>query len=193
MWGRERLDPEDWERLRSVRLRALDDAPDAFGSSFETESAYGPFEWQRLLVHGPWWVATADGEDVGVVAGGRHREYEIPWVFSMWVAAPWRGQGVAASLLDVVVTWAGSKGATRLGLDVADRVPRARRFYARYGFTESDDGHPMPRDPTIMLIEMFIDLTRTKDHADCRTAAVSDRPSSADDAGTTSSGHPGRV
>jgi GNAT superfamily N-acetyltransferase len=165
VWEVERLDHASWERLRSIRLRALDDEPDAFGSSSERESAYGPPEWQRLLALGPWWVAVAHGEDVGVVAGGHHREYEIPWVFSMWVGAPWRGRGVADALLEVVVSWAATQGATRLGLEVADRVPRARRFYARFGFAESDDQHPMPRDPTITLHEMFIGLADVQDRA----------------------------
>ena len=48
----------------------------------------------------------------------------------MWVDTAWRGRGVADALLDAVVDWA-KEGATRLGLDVTDRVPRARRFYER--------------------------------------------------------------
>jgi GNAT superfamily N-acetyltransferase len=165
MWKVDRLDGADWEQLRDVRLRALADEPDAFGSSSVRESAYGESDWRRLLEWGPWWVAKDDGADVGVVAGGgSHREKDIPWVFSMWVDSRWRGRGVAVALLDTVVSWAAEQGGTRLGLDVAERVPRARRFYERYGFVDAQRSFAMPRDPTITLVEMHLDLDAPRAH-----------------------------
>ncbi len=151
----ERLDPSSWERLRRIRLRALADAPDAFGSSAASEGDYDEAAWRRLAGLGPWWLAVEDGDDVGVVAGGRReRDDQTRWVYSMWVDKPWRGRDVAGALLDAVVDWAGSDGASRLGLDVTDRVPRARRFYERYGFVATGVVVPLPRDPSIALAEM---------------------------------------
>jgi GNAT superfamily N-acetyltransferase len=83
----------------------------------------------------------------------------------MWVDPLWRGRGVADSLLDAVVAWAEQQGATRLGLDVADRVPRARRFYERYGFVDAQRTFTMPREPTITLVEMYLDLRRQPEDA----------------------------
>lgn len=153
-----RLGSDDWQRLRAIRLHSLADEPDAFGSSSARESEYEEPDWRRLLEPGPWWVAVEDGADVGIVAGGSHRDYDVPWVFSMWVDREWRGRGVATPLLDVVVDWATQQGAGRLGLDVADRVPRARRFYERYGFVVGGRAILMPRDSTITLVEMYLDL-----------------------------------
>jgi GNAT superfamily N-acetyltransferase len=48
---------------------------------------------------------------------------------AMWVAPAWRGRGAAPMLADVVITWAGSEGAARLGLWVPADNPRARAFY----------------------------------------------------------------
>lgn len=148
-----------WERWREIRLRALRDAPDAFGSSFEREEAYTESDWRRWLTLGPTWIAVVDERDVGIICGGQHHSAEIPWVYAMWVEPTVRGTGVAESLLGVVIDWARQSGASLLGLDVADRAPRAKRFYERNGFVIGDQTFPMPRDPSITLYEMFLDLT----------------------------------
>ena len=57
----------------------------------------------------------------------------------LYVAAPWRGAGVAASLMGWVIETARGRGADWLYLSVFIDNHRARRFYARYGFEEA--GH----------------------------------------------------
>jgi len=158
----ERLDPSCWARLRTLRLRALDDEPDAFGSSAEAERDSDEDGWRRLAELGPWWLAVDGERDVGLVAGGmRDGDTTTRWVYSMWVDTAWRGQGVADALLGAVVRWAADEGVTRLGLDVTDRVPRARRFYERHGFVATGVVVPLPRDPSIQLAEMVLDLSAT--------------------------------
>ena len=155
----EPLDPSSWTRLRELRLRALDDEPDAYGSSAQAEHDQDEGAWRRLASIGPWWLAVDGADDVGLVAGGRREGDDATrWVYSMWVDPRWRGREVAADLLDAVVAWATEEGATRLGLDVTDRVPRARRFYERYGFVTTGVVVPLARDPTITLTEMVITL-----------------------------------
>lgn len=158
----EPLDPSSWTRLRELRLRALDDEPDAYGSSASAEHHQDERAWRRLAAIGPWWLAVDGDDDVGLVAGGRREGDDATrWVYSMWVDPRWRGRDVASALLDAVVTWATEEGATRLGLDVTDRVPRARRFYERYGFVTTGVVVPLSRDPTITLTEMVIELAPT--------------------------------
>ncbi len=41
-----RADEDEWEHIRDIRLRALLDAPDAFGSTFEGEAEDGESEWR---------------------------------------------------------------------------------------------------------------------------------------------------
>jgi GNAT superfamily N-acetyltransferase len=154
----DRVSPEDWPRLRDVRFRALADEPDAYGSSLEREGAYLEEDWRRLAEAGPWWLAVDGGADVGIVAGGRHEVPEERWVYSMWIEPSQRGNGVAEQLLGEVVTWAIAEGAPRLGLDVTDRVPRARRFYERFGFVVRGRARPLPRDRSIELTEMVLEL-----------------------------------
>lgn len=153
----ERLDASQWARLRDVRLRALADAPGAFGGTLEDERARDERGWVEFLSFGPWWVAVdADGLDVGLVAGGTR--HDRPWVFSMWVAPGHRGSGVAEALLDEVVAWATESGADALGLDVTQHAPRARRFYLRYGFVPTGVTEPLRRDPDTVLEELVFTL-----------------------------------
>ena len=52
----------------------------------------------------------------------------------LYVLGPWHGAGVAAALMEWVLTTARTKGAEELFLSVFTDNHRARRFYARYGF-----------------------------------------------------------
>ena len=165
----ELIDPSSWERLREIRLRALTDTPDAFGSSRAREEGQDEAQWYQLASTGRWWVAVTDAGgaehprregDVGLVAAGHRRSDAALWVYSMWVEPSWRGRGVATPLLDAVVGWAREERASMIGLDVADRAPRARRFYERYGFVANGVVFAMPRDESIELAEMTLDLSR---------------------------------
>lgn len=53
-----------------------------------------------------------------------------------YVLAPWQGSGLAATLMAWAIATARSRGAQDLYLSVFTDNHRARRFYARYGFTE---------------------------------------------------------
>ena len=55
----------------------------------------------------------------------------------LYVAAPWRGAGVAQSPMAWVMEAARGRGADWLYLSVFVDNHRARRFYARYGFEEA--------------------------------------------------------
>jgi len=54
----------------------------------------------------------------------------------IYVLAEWQGTGVAPTLMEWAVARAQARGATELYLTVFDHNHRAKRFYARYGFSE---------------------------------------------------------
>lgn len=60
-----------------------------------------------------------------------HQPLEL-WRF--YVDKPWHGQGVAAQLLDSVLTLARQQQGDTLWLGVWDRNPRAQAFYRKHGF-----------------------------------------------------------
>jgi hypothetical protein len=60
------LQSPEWQRLRTIRLRALRDAPDAFGSTLEEANTWSADAWSDQLRTLPTVVAVKDGADVGM-------------------------------------------------------------------------------------------------------------------------------
>jgi RimJ/RimL family protein N-acetyltransferase len=143
-----RLEPDDWELLREVRLRALADAPEAFGSTYARELGYDQTEWRRRAGSSAWFLATDDQSVLGIVAGYRDPRWlpdRRPLV-AMWVAPQARGSGVAAQLVDAVMTWARDDAATELILGVVDSNARARALYVKCGFASTGQREPHHSD-----------------------------------------------
>ena len=130
-----RLAADEGLRLRTIRLRALADAPDAFGSTYDETAARPMDSWAAQLQEIATFVAVVDGEDVGLVRGARDDlQSDAAWLISMWVSPEVRGQGVGETLIDAVVEWARVSGARRVLLDVGDHNQPAIALYARKGF-----------------------------------------------------------
>jgi len=147
-----RLSPQEWRLLRQVRLRALEDAPYAFGSTFSEESEHSDDWWMKSVRNLAWFVADEhDGEPVGLAAGIPPGEewnpHDCPEIISMWVQPSHRGTGVAVALLKAVISWAASEGASEVSLGVADGNEQARRFYERAGFIPTGASQPLRRKP----------------------------------------------
>ena len=135
-----RLTEDDAPRLRAIRLTALQDAPDAFGSTYQGEVENALSDWVSAIRRLATFVAVADGQDVGMVRGGEDRdEPTSAWLISMWVAPTHRGMGVGGALIDSVVEWARAEGYARMKLDVGDANEAAIRLYAKKGFRETGE------------------------------------------------------
>lgn len=145
-----RAGPDDWREARSVRLRALTDAPGAFASTHAREAAFDEAIWRERLVGSAWFLARRDRRPVGIAVG--IAEPDVPdarMLVAMWVAPERRGDGTAVALVDAVVGWAREDGARLLTLWVVDDNERARRFYARLGFRPDGSRQPMPNRSSI--------------------------------------------
>ncbi|MCH2102847.1 MAG: GNAT family N-acetyltransferase [Planctomycetes bacterium] len=144
----ERLTPDDWERYRAVRLRGLEDAPDAFWMTFAEEVEFDEQRWRERLDSGATFVVVQEESDVGVVTGAEYEGRDgCAGLFGMWVAPEARGTGASIRLVGEVVTWARAEGFKRLLLDVADENHAAIKLYERMGFkpTGRTAHMPMPR------------------------------------------------
>ena len=121
--------------LRALRLRALSDTPDAFGSTYERELGRTDADWQRWLSPGATFILTDDEGPKGIVAGA-HDAADPAFVqlMAMWVHASLRGRGAADALVSSVRTWASAEGAKGVRLAVIESNIRARRCYERNGF-----------------------------------------------------------
>nr|SBO90492.1 Regulatory protein for C-P lyase [Nonomuraea gerenzanensis] len=152
------LGADDGERLREVRLRALQADPDAFGSSYGREVEFPPQKWAERLAdqESRWWVATRDGADLGLVCV--RLEEDAAHLLSMWVAPEARQEGVGSRLVDVAVEWARGTGAEEIGLWAVDRNHAARALYARKGFTRSGKVMALPSNPSLMESHYVLSL-----------------------------------
>lgn len=135
----------DVEPLRAIRLRALRDAPEAFGTTFAEASGWPMESWTRQLAELATFIAVIDGVDVGLARGGPHDgKPGAAILLSMWVAPEARGKGVGDALIDTVVGWARSAGYSRLLLDVGDHNEPAIGLYARKGFKPTGETSTLP-------------------------------------------------
>ena len=145
------LAPTDWAAFREIRLAALRDAPEAFGSTAAEAQMLEEHEWRRRLEQRTVFMAEAANQRVGLVAGiGGDQPGEAELV-SMWVAPAWRGRGVGDRLVEAVLGWAAREGFTRVRLWVAKGNTPAERLYARHGFDATGRSQPMGGEKFALL------------------------------------------
>jgi ribosomal protein S18 acetylase RimI-like enzyme len=163
-----RLGSDDADVFREIRLRALADAPYAFGSSLTEEGANGPDFWQgrvdesNTAREGAIFAAVGEGGQAAAMAGGFFPQLgdEEAVLWGMWVAPEARRGGLGRELVEEVVDWARSCGARRLRLCVSEteRSRAACALYGTLGFSEIGEREPLPSDPTITTVTMVKDL-----------------------------------
>ena len=145
-----RFAEHEWQVYRDLRLRALADSPDSFGSTYDREAAWADSVWQDRLRAGAAAagqmpvVALIDDTPVGL-AWGRRDDHErtVADLFQVWVAPRARGQGVGAQLMDAVIAWARGLGVRALRLAVTPSHPAALRLYRRAGFVSAGEPEPL--------------------------------------------------
>ncbi|KAB7833688.1 GNAT family N-acetyltransferase [Streptomyces mobaraensis] len=143
------LHPDEWRLYRSVRLAALADAPEAFGSTWAAEHAFTERKWRERLARRNTFLAERDDAPCGLtsVLLTDPRAAEL---VSFWVAPTARGSGAADLLLDAALGHAAAHARTELRLWVAAGNDRAERFYRRRGFTRTGESQPVrPDEPRL--------------------------------------------
>jgi GNAT superfamily N-acetyltransferase len=143
-----RLHPADWAAFRAVRLEALRDAPEAFGSTADASERLSEVDWRQRLAERVVFVAIGDDRAVGLVSGIASDRRGVAELISMWVRPDWRRQGVGSRLVETVIEWAGEHGFKSLRLWVADGNDGAERLYSRHGFKRTGERQPMAKGRT---------------------------------------------
>jgi ribosomal protein S18 acetylase RimI-like enzyme len=158
-----RLAAHEWPLYRTLRLRALADAPAAFCSTLAEAALRTDNDWAWILNLG-----ATSGRDLPLVAEIAGSAAGMAWakvdanepsrvnLFQVWVAPESRGHGVAAALLDAALAWARATGAREMRLGVVCGNDAARRLYERAGFRAI--GEPTPQRPGSSQMEQTMRL-----------------------------------
>jgi GNAT superfamily N-acetyltransferase len=145
----------DWPRWREIRLRALNDAPDAFGSTYQREAGFTEELWRgRLEDPASVSVLALDGDEPVAMGAGFPDAPGLLHVVAMWVAPEARGRRLSHAVLRAVEAWALERG-LGLHLDVNTANAAGRRSYEAYGFVGTGDTHPL-RDGSAQVCERMV-------------------------------------
>ncbi len=151
----------DADAYRALRLEALADSPDAFGTTLAEARAYEPQRWETLAASGATVLAWRGRRPVGMAAGGVNEAYPgTRWLYAMYVSPAERGRGVAEVLVEAILERTRALGAPALYLQVTGAMGRARALYARLGFEPTGERTAMRRDPTLALATLVRPLER---------------------------------
>ena len=102
----ERLGPDDWQEFREIRLRALADAPTAFGMTLaDAEQQHGGHLARPGSTRATRSSAVRDGDRLVAMGAGWHppEDPDRMMVWGMWTAPEARGRGHARALLGWLV------------------------------------------------------------------------------------------
>ena len=134
------ITPNDWRTWRELRLKALREAPYAFGSTLAEWQGAGDTQrrWRARLSEVPCnLVAFLDGVAAGIASGTALSPDGTVELISMWVAPFARGQGTGDALVSGVIQWAREQCASRVTLAVVPDNEHAIALYERHGFSEN--------------------------------------------------------
>jgi GNAT superfamily N-acetyltransferase len=133
------LDRSQWLVVRSMRLAALREAPNAFVNTWAAEWKLPFYYWQDRFTRALW-VGAWDGLDcVGIARLAQpgpldEDSSDVLFVESVWVDRRYRWRGVLRQMMERMEDLASLKGVTELRLWVLDTNESAGRAYQKIGF-----------------------------------------------------------
>src|ERR1700679_2777212 len=145
---------------KAVRLRAPQDIPPAFGSTYTREAQFSDTDWQQRAANlctprSIDYLAHEEDEYCGIAAGFlKEKNPQQAELVFMWVAPEHRRTGTGRLLVDAIESWARDTGANTFQLMVTNTNLAAISFYERLGFTKTGRTEPYLNDPTLIEYEM---------------------------------------
>jgi ribosomal protein S18 acetylase RimI-like enzyme len=146
--------------FKAVRLRALEDAPLAFSSTYAKEVQLSDSDWMERVKrwngdNGAGFLAMDEDTACGIAGSFLDQnDATRARLISMWTAATHRQRGIGRLLVNGVLNWARDRHARVLLLMVTSNNEPAIRFYQRLGFTRTGRTEPYPNDPAVIEHEM---------------------------------------
>jgi GNAT superfamily N-acetyltransferase len=137
------LDEAEWSLYRDVRLRALEESPDAFTSTLAEEAPQDEQFWRDRMNRAHRLLAERKKLPVGVISVGPYdRDPEAGEVFGLYVVPEARGAGVSWRLVEAAAALATSNGYRQLYYWVGTDNGRAVGFANNFGFRTTGARRP---------------------------------------------------
>jgi GNAT superfamily N-acetyltransferase len=143
----ELIDPDQWSRLREIRLKALQINPEAFGGTFEKESAEDEAAWRDKFNKNDFLIASVDGVDGAImyieVLDGDFGA--TCWIGGCWSDPQFRGKGLFSAMMKFVDQQ--DRGWDVQGLGVWTDNYSAIAAYEKLGFVKMGEDTASTRQP----------------------------------------------
>lgn len=138
------LTPDDWQAYKKIRLKSLEEAPQAFESSFIEESHLSPQEWRARLTHTSSSFCLGAVSDIGELCGiaGFSQGHKLKtqhkaYLWGVYVSPDARGCGVAQQLIETIIhKFNGLYDISLIQLTVTSNNASALGLYQRLGFKQ---------------------------------------------------------
>ena len=146
--------------VKEMRLRALQDSPNAFSSTYARESRLTDGEWivraEQLSGERAVGFLAMDADIACGMAAGLLDQDDAGRadLVAMWVAPEHRRCGIGGTLVDAVLAWARMRGVRVLRLMVTCNNEPAIALYRSVGFTLTAQTKPNTHDPSLCDCEM---------------------------------------
>ena len=141
------IHPDDWFRLRAIRLKSLQVNPEAFGGNYEIESAETESEWRKKFEKLDFLIASIDGRDAALMSV---EELDGDFGATCWIGGCWsdpayRGKGLLRAMMNFVDQQ--DSGWQVQGLGVWIDNYSAIAAYEKLGFVKMGEDTPSTRQP----------------------------------------------
>jgi RimJ/RimL family protein N-acetyltransferase len=143
----ELLAPDEWQRLRSIRLEVLTDSGHAFGGTYEAESAEDESTWRLKFEKNDFLIASVNGKDAAMlyieILNGDFGA--TCWIGGCWSNPKFRGKGLMRALFTYIDRQ--DKDWKIQGLGVFTDNFSAIAAYEKLGFVKMGDDTASTRQP----------------------------------------------
>jgi GNAT superfamily N-acetyltransferase len=141
------IHPDDWFRLRAIRLKSLQVNPEAFGGTYEIESVENESEWRKKFEKLDFLIASIDGHDAALMSV---EELDGDFGATCWIGGCWsdpefRGVGLLREMFNFLD--AQDRDWKIQGLGVWIDNYSAIAAYEKLGFVKMGEDTPSSRQP----------------------------------------------
>ena len=137
-----RLQVGEDDLFKQLRLKALQDAPDAFPSTYEAALRRSAESWREQVestaqgLDRATFIVFSDNVPIGMAALYREQDkVDVGELLQVWVSPEYRGTKVIWDLMDEIFKWGRENRFQRIIAGVTKGNDRAVKFYTNYGFS----------------------------------------------------------